>query len=108
MPARITIALIVLLILFSVAGATYVIDSQKEISTLKQRVVELKRQLLQAQTQHSRLQANQPTKKSNNSVSNTPLKPTMTVTAPEADSSLSDEGNLLRQAIISGDVEALR
>ena len=104
MSARTIIAFIVL---FSTASVAYLVKSQKEISTLKQHVVELTQELAQAQTQHGRPQPKKSTYQSS-SVSNTPLKSTAMVKEPDTDTSVSDKGKPLKQAVLSGDVEALR
>ena len=98
-----TTTLTVLLILFSGASVAYLVKSQKEISTLKQRVVELTQELAQAQTQHSRPQPKQSAHQSSGVV-NTPLK----ATADTETSVSDDDGNPLKQAVLTGDVKALR
>jgi ankyrin repeat protein len=107
MYARKTTFLIVLLISFSGASVAYLVKSQLEISTLKQRVKQLTQQLAQVQTQHSKLMKKKSQiQYSSISKPKTPLKSTGTV--PDADTSLADEDVPLKQAVLSGDVEALR
>ena len=107
MSVRITTALIVLLILFAVAGTAYVVDSQKEISTLKQRVVELSQELTKTQMQHNRLQEKHADNQSSSIGNTPPLESSVTVTVPDADTSVSDEDDPLKQAVLDGDVKAL-
>ena len=105
--ARKTTVLIVLLILISATSVAYVVKSQIEISTLKQRVKQLTQQLAQAQTQHNSTQSKQSLYQPS-SISNAPLNPTVAVKTPDADTSTSDKSRPLKQAVLGGDVKALR
>jgi ankyrin repeat protein len=107
MFSRKTTAFIVLLILFSSFSTSYVIKSQKEILTLKQRLVELSQELTKTRLLHSKLREvlyeNQ-----SSSISNSALESSVTVAEPDADTSVSAMARPLKQAILGGDVEALQ